>query len=76
MGRRTRRREDWLTRFRGWLTGSPRDGEFEARDYPVYLACRECSEPEIEVWNCDEETRCHACGALITCEDESSTQGV
>ena len=73
MGRRsgqTTQKGDWLARLRSRFGGASRD---DGR-YPLYVACQECNEPEVEVWDCDEETRCHACGALIVCEDEPDLQ--
>jgi len=54
----------WLSRLGQQSAECPPEPQAE---YPLYLTCPHCGEPEIEVWDCNAPVRCHNCEALFPC---------
>jgi hypothetical protein len=65
----------WLDWLRGWLNQVSRQPALrtEPAEYPRYLVCPRCGEPEVEVWNCDHPVRCHQCQQTFACSEADET---
>lgn len=71
MNHQGRHQLTWIGRIRRWLGGSL---EVQTAAYPDYVTCPRCGELEIEVWNCEEPIRCHACLKEFTCTETQINQ--